>query len=274
MTDAPSFAPPISFMSANFVAREAGWSITEWGEGDRTVNAAFRPIETFAARFGELLDEAVALGFDRIDLWEAHLSPRWATDEHVAFAVEALRERGMRVASLAGWFGSSVDEVATACRLAVALGAPVLGGGTKLLDTDRPTLARLLEEHGLAFGLENHPERTPAEVLERIGPDAGGRIGATVDTGWFGTQGYDAARAIEELGDRVVHVHLKDVRHVGTPHETCGYGDGVVPLRACVEALERIGYRGGISVEHEPERYDPRDEIRHAREQLAEWLAA
>ena len=37
-------------------------------------------------------------------------------------------------------------------------------------------------------------------------------IGATVDTGWWATQGYDPARAIEELGEHVVHVHLKDVR--------------------------------------------------------------
>jgi L-ribulose-5-phosphate 3-epimerase len=273
MTDAPPFAPPISFMSANFVAREADWSIADWAEGDRTVNEAFRPIETYGARFGELLDEAAALGFDRIDLWEGHLSPRWATDEHVGVALAALDERRMAVASLAGWFGSTVEEVDAACRLAVAVGAPVLGGGTQLVDTDPAALARLLEEHGLVFGLENHPERTPAELLERIGPDDRGRIGATVDTGWFGTQGYDAARAIEELGDRVVHVHLKDVRHAGTPHETCGFGDGVVPLRACVDALRRIGYRGGISVEHEPERYDPREEIRRARRQLDAWLA-
>ena len=110
--------------------------------------------------------------------------------------------------------------------------------------------------------------------MARIGDGGGRRIGVTVDTGWFGTQGYDAARAIEELGDRVAHVHLKDVRHTGQPHDTCGYGDGVVPLQDCVEALERIGYRGGISVEHEPDSYDPRPEIRRARELLDGWLAA
>ena len=274
MTDATPFRPPISFMSANFVARESGWSIAEWGVGDRAVNAAFSPIATFADRFAQLLDEAVALGFDTVVLWEAHLSPRWATDEQVAAAVAALRERGMRVASLAGGFGRTEDEVDAACRLAVAVGAPVLGGRTPLLDTDPAALERLLERHDLRYGLENHPERTPDDMLDQIGLDARPRIGATIDTGWFGTQGYDAARAIEEFGDRVVHVHLKDVRHAGTPHETSGYGDGVVPLRECVEALRRLGYTGAISVEHEPESYDPRPEIRQARELLATWLAA
>ena len=274
MTDATAFHPQISFMSANFVARESGWSIAEWGEGDRAVHAAFSPIETFADRFGTLLDEALALGFDTVDLWEAHLSPRWATDEHVAAAVSALRDRGVRVASLAGGFGETEAEVDEACRLAVAVGAPILGGRTKLLDTDPRALERLLERHDLRYGLENHPERTPEEVLDQLGRDAGPRIGATVDTGWFGTQGYDAARAIEVLGERVVHVHLKDVRHEGTPHETCGYGDGVVPLRECVETLRRMGYTGAISVEHEPETYDPRPEIKQARKTVAAWVAA
>ena len=26
---------PVSFMSANFVGRQAGWPIADWGEGDR-----------------------------------------------------------------------------------------------------------------------------------------------------------------------------------------------------------------------------------------------
>jgi len=274
MTDATPFSPTISFMTANFVAREAGWRIPDWGAGDRSVNEAFAPIATYAERLGAMLDEVVALGFEAIDLWEGHCSPRWASDEHLAIAEAALRERRLTVSSLAGWFGRDVAETAAACRIARAVGTGVLGGGTGLLDADREALVALLEEHGLRFGLENHPEPTPTAVLARIGDGAAGRIGATVDTGWFGTQGYDAARAIEELGDRVVHVHLKDVRHAGEPHETCGYGDGVVPLRECVEALRRIGYDGGISVEHEPYGYDPRPEIGRARELLTAWIAA
>lgn len=260
-------------MTANFVARELGWSMPSWDAGDRAVHHVFRPIETYRERFGALCDEAVALGFDAIDLWDAHLSASWATDEHVGIAVDALAERGLTVASLAGWLGSDPERVERSCRIAAAVGAPVLGGGTALLDEDRHALIGLLQRYDLRFGLENHPERTPNEVLSRIGDGAGGRIGATVDTGWWGTQGYDAARAIRELGPNVLHVHLKDVRHEGVPHETCGYGQGVVPLRACVEALSDIGYRGAISVEHEPEDDDPRPEIREARKLLAGWLA-
>ena len=266
---------PISFMTANFVARELGWKLPDWGAGDRATNDAFRPIETYRERLGAVLDAARDLGFQSVDIWDAHLSARWTTDEHLAVAAELLRERGLGVASLAGWFGEDLDTFAAHCRIAAAVGAPVLGGRTSLLRSDRAGMKSVLAEHDLRFGLENHPERTPAEVLEQIGTDDGdGRIGATVDTGWFATQGYDAARAIEELGERVLHVPLKDVAAVGEPHRTVAHGAGVVPLRACVGALKRIGYRGAISIEHEPDEGDPSEDVRLAREQLEAWLAA
>jgi L-ribulose-5-phosphate 3-epimerase len=68
-------------------------------------------------------------------------------------------------------------------------------------------------------------------------------------------------------------VHLKDVKTVGEPHDTCRWGEGVVDVRACMDAADRIGYSGAIAIEHEPEEHDPSDEIRAMREELEEWLA-
>ena len=72
----------ITFMTANYVAREAGYTMHAWGHGDRTTNEAFSPIETYVERIDALLADIGALGFDTIDLWGAHLSPDWATDAH------------------------------------------------------------------------------------------------------------------------------------------------------------------------------------------------
>jgi sugar phosphate isomerase/epimerase len=116
----------------------------------------------------------------------------------------------------------------------------------------------VLRDHGVRFGLENHPERTPREVLEVIGDDAD-VLGAAVDTGWWATQGYDPVRAIEELADRLFHVHLKDVVAPG-PHVTCMYGEGRARIPECVDALVRVGYSGLLSIEHEPYDRDPTDE--------------
>jgi L-ribulose-5-phosphate 3-epimerase len=263
----------ISFMTADFVARESGWRIADWGEGDRATQAAFRDPATYEERFAELLDGAVELGFGVVDVWDAHLGAAWATDEQVATARRLLDERGLRVASLAGWFGSTIDRFERTCEIATALGAPVLGGSTSLLTADRNALVAVLARHGIRLAIENHPnERTPDDMLHEIGDGAGGRIGTTVDTGWWGTQGVDAAGAILALAPHVMHVHLKDVRVAGE-HDTCRWGEGIVPIRGCVDALRSIGYTGAISIEHEPFDEDPRPAIRANLEDLRGWLA-
>ncbi len=243
----------------------------DWAAGDRATRDAYANVETLEEKLDELLGNVRDLGFQAVDVWEAHLDPETATDRHIETAVRLLRRHDLRVASLAGWFGSTRERFAAACRLAATIGAPVLGGSTSLVEQDRSFVLGELERHGLRLGLENHPE-TPDQMLARIGDGGEGLIGTTVDTGWYATQGFDAAAAIERLAPHVMHVHLKDVLHAGPPHRTCAFGAGVVPLRECVAALRRIGYRGAISVEHEPEDHDPRPEIRVAREQLGQWL--
>jgi sugar phosphate isomerase/epimerase len=68
-------------------------------------------------------------------------------------------------------------------------------------------------------------------------------------------------------------IPLKDVRAPGR-HETCRYGQGIVPVRACVEVLHKLGYQGAISVEHEPEHFDPTDDCKAKLAMLREWLSA
>jgi sugar phosphate isomerase/epimerase len=264
----------ISFITANYVARETGFNVTEgWMQGDRDVNACFRQVETFAERFDALLGGIRALGFSAIDLWLAHLHWSWASDEHVRIARGLLARHGLAVTSLAGGFGATRDEFAAACRLAVALGTDVLGGSTPLLRADREATIGILREHGVRLAIENHPaERTPADILAQIGDGGGGTVGTAVDTGWWGTQGYDASRAIEELSGHIFAVHLKDVLAAGA-HDTCLYGRGVVPVERCVRTLRRLGYTGALGVEHEPFSYDPSDECAQMLRMVQGWLA-
>jgi len=257
----------IALHTASFVARETGYAMHGWGHGDRMTNEAFAPIDTFTERFDSLLGHIQELGFDAIDIWGAHLSPVWATEEHVDAARAVLARRGMRVATYAPWIDAA--NARRACEVAVALGAPLIGAG---FAGDADPIARVFREHGLRLAVENHPERTSAELLEEIARGRGA-FGATVDTGWWATQGYNPAQAIEEIGSHVLHVHLKDVLAEGEPHSTCRFGDGIVNVRECVRALERIGYGGAISIEHEPETFDPSDDLRTMRVELEEWLA-
>jgi L-ribulose-5-phosphate 3-epimerase len=262
---------PVSFNGANYVARLVGYQMTGgWGQGDRATSEHFQPLETYRARFAEILRDVRALGFRHLDLWSAQLGPTWATDDHIRTAREELEAHGLEVTSLGGWFGSTAAEFETTCRIARGVGCRILAGSTSMLDKDRPFVIETLRAHDLVLGVENHPEATPQALRERIGAGEG-VIMATVDTGWFGTQGYDAARALEELADVLACVHLKDVRAAGA-HDTCRYGEGVVPIEACVRTLERIGYAGAISVEHEPETFDPTDDVRASRALLLAWM--
>jgi sugar phosphate isomerase/epimerase len=67
-------------------------------------------------------------------------------------------------------------------------------------------------------------------------------------------------------------VHLKDIRAAGA-HDTCALGDGIVDIADCLAALQEIGYRGVISIEHEPEHYDPYPEVVLSRARVLELLA-
>jgi len=260
----------LSFNSANFVAREIGYSMTEgWMQGDAATQAWYRPIDTFAGRFGAMLDEVVGLGFSAIDLWLAQLHPDWASDQHITLARQALDARHLSVATLAG-FGDTRAQVLRACQIALGIGATTFGHSAPIVARDRDFVVEALGSRGLRLGIENHPEKTPAILRDRIG-DGRGVIGTMIDTGWFGTQGYDSARAIDELKDVLFGVHLKDVLGAGA-HHTCRFGLGVVPVRACVHALRRIGYAGPISVEHEPERADPREDVRASAALLRGWM--
>jgi sugar phosphate isomerase/epimerase len=264
---------PISFMTANYVARQVGYHMTDWSHGQNAVEAYFRPFDTYAGRLETMLDEVCQMGFTSIDLWLAHLGPGWATDEHIACAQETLAQRGLSVSSLAGGFGETPQELERCCKLAQAMGTRILGGMAGVLAADRAAAIRVLEKYDMVLAIENHPEKTPAEVLDQIDDGANGRIATCVDTGIWGMHGYDALKAIEELRPYVAHVHLKDaLRIVEGGFESCRYGRGIVPLERCVRLLLDSGYQGGFSIEHEPNDFDPREDVQASFELLKTWM--
>jgi len=262
----------ISFMSANFVARELGYHMTQgWGEGDTATNNYFRPLETFPERFGTMLDEIVQMGFDALDLWIAHLHPLWATPEHIRAARIQLDQRRLRVISVASHLGDTPEEVEKVCALVQSLGVELVGGDMPLIKTKREVVIALLRQYGVRLGIENHPEKTASELQARIGTSGETEVGACLDTGWFGTHSADASQALEALGPQLFHVHLKDVLAPGG-HDTCRLGQGCVQIQHCVQTLRRIGYSGAISIEHEPHQGSPAEDVRASLSLLRQWL--
>ncbi len=274
--------PAPSLVTATFVARQIGYRLEKgWMQGEDATNAWFAPLATFAERFDALLTEAKALGFSSIDLWCAQLHWRWATVYHVDTAKSLLAKHGLAVRSYPAWVMGGAAELHAACRLCVALDIPHFVGNCELFHTDRAAAVAILREHGVGYAIENHPEKSAAEIFARLGQGDEDVVGVGLDTGWCATCGWDALAAIRELWSRLFVVHLKDVKapraektglqHTDMGHETCRLGDGIVPVRAVVDELRTRGFRGSIGIEHEPETYDPSQEVRESRERVEQW---
>jgi L-ribulose-5-phosphate 3-epimerase len=263
----------IALHSSSFVGQRCGYHPPHtWMECVKALSGYYRPLETFPERFEALLLQVKALGFDAMDVWQpAILNWQWATDEHIQAARSLLERHQIAVTSLAGEFGKTPDEFRASCRLAKGIAAPILSGLTELLFSQRTAVISILKEYDLKLALENHPETSAQQMLDEIGDGAQGRIGTAVDTGWYATRGYDVVKAIHELGDRILHIHLKDVLP-GDEHINCGYGQGIVPLEACVQALKQSGYAGDYSVEEHALDHDPSAEVKEAGRLVKKWL--
>lgn len=130
----------------------------------------------------------------------------------------------------------------------------------------------VFDECGVRFALEAHPTEIAFDVVSaRRTLDAIGRreaFGFNFDPSHLQWQGMEPARFIAEFPDRIYHAHMKDAAvtldgrtgllssHLpfgaadrGWDFRSVGRGD--VDFEAVIRALNRIGYRGPLSVEWE-----------------------
>jgi sugar phosphate isomerase/epimerase len=130
----------------------------------------------------------------------------------------------------------------------------------------------VFDAEGVRFGLEVHPTEiaydfvTTRRTLAAIGRREA--FGINLDPSHFAPQFLDAAEFALEFADRIYHVHVKDSRlrldgrrsilgsHLGFGDEQRGWdfvspGRGDVDFEALFRALNRIGYRGPLSIEWE-----------------------
>jgi len=276
---------PISYITANLVARPVGFNMTGgWMQGDDATHDLFRPAERFAARFDEMIGSIRALGYTSVDLWCAHLHPSWATVRHLEAARSVLDKHGVTVTAYPCHWGSSIEDLRLIARVLEALGTDLISGNHGLLASDRPALVRELRALKLRFAYENHPEKDGTAMLTKIGQGDADVLGLAYDTGWAVTNGFDALAALPTVLPRLFHLHAKDVkpRRAGQPtgfalidlgHETCTLGDGVAGIEAVIRQAVAGGFTGPIGIEHEPETHDPADDCRESLVRVKKWLS-
>ncbi len=250
----------IAFNTANLVARVTNYryQLAQWMEQHKKTIAA-----TDAPAWRAICDEIARAGFKAVEIWEAHASPVALNESKAMEWKQILKSAGLKPIAYAG---SLRRETLQICQW---LEIPHIDGGLGNVTPDQATA--LCKEFGIAFNIENHPEKSAAEILKKIG---GGNewLGVCIDTGWLGTQGVSAPDIINSCGLLVRHTHIKDVKGAEL-HETCPLGEGVVRVADCLKALQQLEYKGCYSWEDEPEDRNPFDSASRNREWLQEHLA-
>src|SRR5206468_7671924 len=109
-------------------------------------------------------------------------------------------------------------------------------------------------------GPEDKNFPTPESVYDAIkGLDR--RIGVCIDVGHSARAGVDVVRSIAKCRDRLVDLHIKDLRDPGG-HTDCEVGKGVLPVAPILKALAAGGYAGYINLEYEAEPDNPQPGMR------------
>ncbi|AIS02147.1 sugar phosphate isomerase/epimerase family protein [Streptomyces glaucescens] len=232
-------------------------------------------------RFDRFLDDAVALGRERLELWgiAPHLHIPRVGDAEARDLRRRIEERGLsaycltpeqvmypvNVASPVGWLRAwSIALFRRAAEICAELGAekllltPGRGGEDEPVDAAWRRsvdaiggIAAYADTLGVTCVLEPlqrvesnlvNDSPTLAAMLDEIGA---GRLGAVLDTVTMAVAGETVDDAFAALGDRIQHVHLVD----GRPAGHLAWGDGVLPLDDYLRALRRHGYDGWMTFE-------------------------
>lgn len=263
-----------SFITADFVAREVNYAMEpfEWGKADRATVDAFHGPQ-WAAKWNQMADEIVTMGFKAIDIWVAHLNPTRVNGAMVSELADILKKHDLKVVAYTGGLGKpnmTIAEGKQVYDVAKGIGTPLIDVGLNL--TNAKLAYDLGKEYGIKYAMENHPEKNPQEILAKIG-NYGEIIGVAQDTGFWGMFDYDAVKATYELKDHLMHMHLKQMHNTFWGWHSCAFDDGVVNIPGVIDALKKIGYDGAVSVEHEPHAWDPTFEVARSLKLLNKWLA-
>jgi len=263
------------------------------------------------------LDEAAEAGYAGVELGRKF--PR-----NAATLASLLNSRGLALAS--GWHsgllaektvGEEMQAVADHAQLLKALGASVMVYGECGMmapgsPLDAPLSDRLImpksdvaayadrltefarnlkDEYGLTLAYHHHLMMVAEtfDEVSRLFDATGGEVGLLLDTGHADGGGFDYAKLIDRFGDRIVHIHLKDVRGdvmADVREKGLSFNEGVragmftVPGdgRIDFEPLARFvkaGYRGWMIVEAEqdPAKAPPEAAVARAFATVAKLFA-
>jgi sugar phosphate isomerase/epimerase len=207
-------------------------------------------------------------------------------------AIAAIQEIGAKYVNIKSFhlpYESTPEELAAGRRAFEEAGLTIVGGGTITLQTDTdddirtyfeyakaagmplmviaptaltlPRIEDFVIEYDIKVAIHNHgPEDPhfpgPQDALPVI-ENMDSRVGVCVDVGHTTRTGIDIVDAIAMAGDRVLDLHIKDLRDLSDKSSQCIVGQGTMPVPAIFEQLESMGYTGYVNLEYEIDAAEP-----------------
>lgn len=203
-----------------------------------------------------------------------------------AEAIAAIKEIGSKYVNIKSFhlpYESTPEELAAGRREFEEAGLTIVGGGTISIRKDNddavresfeyarmsgmplmviaptpevmPRVEKFVKEYNIKVAIHNHgPEDkdfpAPSDALEVIkGMDP--RVGVCVDVGHATRTGVDIVEAIAEAGDRVLDMHMKDLKDLMKKGTDCIVGQGAMPVAGIFKQLKKMKYTGYVNLEYE-----------------------
>ncbi len=225
----------------------------------------------------------------KIKLGVASYSLREQSRDDAIAAILTLRAQYVSIKSFHLPYESTPEELAAGRKEFEDAGLTIVGGGVITLQQDNdedirtyfeyakaagmplmviaptpttlPRIERFVREYDIKVAIHNHgPEDQyfpgPREALPIIG-DMDPRVGLCVDLGHTTRTGVDIVEAIAEAGDRVLDIHVKDLKDLMARDSQCIVGEGAMPIPDIFRELAAMDYSGCVNLEYEIDAYDP-----------------
>ena len=195
-----------------------------------------------------------ALGISYISIKSFHL-PLDATPDELTAGRRAFEEAGIQIVSGGVIYLQQDDDndIRKHFEYAKHCGMPlmVIGSTPAIL----PRIEPFVKEYDIKVAIHNHgPEDQtfpgPKDILPLI-ENMDPRVGLCIDVGHTARTGVDVVEAIADAGDRVLDVHIKDLRDLMGRGSDCIVGEGAMPVAAIFRQLDKMKYDGFVNLEYE-----------------------
>ena len=210
-----------------------------------------------------------ALGLLEMEFFGGHV-PTDPESEGFAAALKTITESGIKVPCF-GVESFTADEAANRKKFEFgkALGVDILTADPTPDAFD--SLDKLTEEFGIKIAIHNHgPGARYDKVADTLTAVQGHSpmIGACLDTGHCIRSNEKPHEAVEQLGDRLIAIHLKDWVHGG---EEKIVGEGDMDIEKLAANLATLGFTGPIMLEYEE---SPDNPVPDMQKGVDNWRAA